>query len=67
MTVMHSEEGGVTVGFLKDFFFRLHLLHDVKHDFKLCICKNVAHCKAFRTEQGPTDIPKTWKFKRQVI
>jgi len=57
MTVMHSEGGGVTIWFLKD-FFRLHVLHDVKDDCKWCICKDGTHCKALRTEQEPTDIPK---------
>jgi len=42
MTVMHSEGGGVTVWFLKD-YFRLHVLHDVKDDCKWCICKDVTH------------------------
>ena len=61
MTVMNSEEGEVTVWFLKD-FFSLQVLHDVKDDCKLCVCKNVTHCKALRTEQDPTDIPKDLKI-----
>lgn len=54
MTVMHSEKGGVTAQFLKD-FFRLRVLHDVKDDCKWCICKELTQCKTLRTEQDPTD------------